>query len=83
MPKLYALKDVKIGFMNPWPCQNDPVAIREFTRGANDTQPNSINTDIEDKELWGLGEYNDETGVITPNVRFICRATEVKQCQQA
>ena len=38
---IYALKDTKIGFMQPWIVQNDMVAAREFKAGANAEQTNS------------------------------------------
>ncbi len=75
--KIYAIKDTKIGYMNPFYLQNDGVAVREFTNGRNDTQKNVINTNPEDKELWCLGEYDDQTGVIISNVRFVVKAQDV------
>jgi len=74
---IYSIKDTKIGFMNPFYLQNDGVAIREFTNGANDNQKNAINTNPEDKELWGLGTYDDQTGEIKSEVRYIIKANDV------
>ena len=75
--KIYAIKDTKIGFMNPFLNHNDGTAIREFTNGANEPTKNAINTNPEDKELWALGEYDDQTGVITSNVSFLIKANDV------
>lgn len=74
--KIYAIKDVKIGFYNPFYLQNDAVAIREFTNGRNDSQKNAINTNPEDKELWSLGEFDERTGEIKSEVRFLIKAED-------
>ena len=75
--KIYSIKDTKIGYMSPMYLQNDGVAIREFTNARNSEQKNIVNTNPEDKELWCLGEFNDQTGVITSEVRFLIKAEDV------
>lgn len=75
--KIFSIKDTKIGFMNPFVMQNQGVAIREFTNGANEQSKNSINTNPEDKELWCLGEYDDQTGAIVSKVDFVIKANDV------
>lgn len=75
--KIYAIKDTKIGFMNPFLNHNDGTAIREFTNGANEPTKNAINTNPEDKELWALGEYDDQTGIIESKVNFLIKANDV------
>lgn len=74
--KIYSIKDTKIGFMSPFYLQNDGVAIREFTNARNESAKNAVNTNPEDKELWCLGEYDDQTGAINSNVRFVVRAED-------
>ncbi|MBR5012746.1 MAG: hypothetical protein IKY15_02275 [Clostridia bacterium] len=75
--KVFAIKDTKIGFMNPFFTHNEGVAIREFTNGANEVQKNAINTNPEDKELWCLGSFDDETGIMTSEVKFLIKANDV------
>lgn len=75
--KLYSIKDTKIGFMNPFLNHNDGTAIREFTNGANEINKNSINTNPEDKQLWYLGEYDDQTGIIQSEPKFLINANDV------
>lgn len=75
--KIYSIKDTKIGYMSPMYLQNDGVAIREFTNARNSEQKNIVNTNPEDKELWALGEFDDQTGTIISDVRFIIRAEDV------
>lgn len=73
MRKLYAVKDVLAGFVT-FPgvpaiidLPNDQVALRMLkgscVKGA---QPNVLNTNAEDKELWCVGEQDEKTGKITP-----------------
>lgn len=76
--KIYTVKDTKIGFMQPFYAQNEQVAIRMFTNSANSkTSENSVNVNPEDKELWLLGEYNDQTGTITSEIKFVTKAIDV------
>ena len=74
--KIYAIKDTKIGYMNPFYLQNDGVAMREFTNARNEQSKNAVNTNPEDKELWCLGEFDDQTGEIVSNIRFIVKAED-------
>lgn len=68
---VYAIKDTKIGFMNPWLSHNDQTAIRTYKTAQEEIEPNSINTNPEDKELWKLGTFNDNTGHIEAEVEFL------------
>lgn len=77
MLKVYSIKDTKIGFMNPFYLQNNAVAIREFSNGANSPQANAINTNPEDKELWCLGTFDENTGVFVSEITFLAKAVDV------
>ena len=71
MKKLYTVRDVLAGFgvQAGVPAildlPNDQVAIRvlkgSVVAGA---QPNIFNTNAEDKELWCIGEFDEQTGKI-------------------
>lgn len=73
---IYSIKDTKIGYMSPIYLQNDGVAIREFANLAKDVNKNIVNTNAEDKELWLLGHFDDQTGEILSEVRFIAKAVD-------
>ena len=73
---IYSIKDTKIGYMSPLYLQNDGVAVREFSNLAQKKEPNIINTNAEDKELWLLGHFEDQTGEILSEIRFIAKATD-------
>ncbi len=75
--KIYSIKDTKIGFMSPFYSHNDGVATRDFTNACNEQTKNACNTNPEDKELWRLGEFDDQTGVVTSDIKFIAKANDV------
>lgn len=77
--KIYAIKDTKVGFMQPFYQANNAVAIRSFTNAVNDEQTNNINKNLDDMELWHLGEFNDDTGEIKGELTFLCKAVDVKR----
>ena len=75
--KIYAIKDTKIGFTAPFVMQNDAVAVRAFSGMAQSQQPNQVNTYPDDKELWTMGEYNDQTGEIIPTKpKYVAKAND-------
>ena len=77
MLKIYCIKDVKSGYMNPFYLQNDDIAIRSFKKAANETQQNAVNDFPEDKELWYLGTFDSDTGIITGDMpKFLSRAID-------
>ena len=77
--KIYAIKDTKVGFMQPFYQANNAVAIRSFTNAVNSDQTNNINQNMDDMELWLLGEFNDDTGEIKSEITFLCKAIDVKK----
>ena len=77
MLKIYSIKDVKAGFMNPIYLQNDEIAIRSIKKAANDIQPNAVNDFPEDKELWCLGTFDEDTGLISAiQPKFLVRVID-------
>lgn len=76
--KLYTIRDTKHGFgvaqgLPPilgWP--NDDYAKRvlksSVMRGA---KPNELNVFPEDKEIWCIGEFSQDTGVIKPCAPYL------------
>ena len=75
--KIYAIKDTKIGFTAPFVMQNDAVAVRMFQGMAQANTPNQVNTYADDKELWTMGEFDDQTGIITSvEPKYIAKAND-------
>ena len=82
--KIYTIKDVLVGHMTPFCQPNDQFAKRAFMNAAQDVKPNNVNINPEDKELYLVGEFDEDTGVITPcEPKFLARATEYikKECK--
>lgn len=78
--KIYALKDIKVAFKSPVVMHNDEEMKRacSFIVNSGDKQ-NEICLCPQDYELWCLGDYDDVTGHIIPEPRFICNLLELKQ----
>lgn len=77
--KIYAIKDTKVAFMTPVYYQNDAVAMRDVKNAVNDPKENIINKNIDDIQLWKLGEFDDQTGEIISQIEFVANAIELKE----
>ena len=74
--ELYAVKDTLVGFSTPFPCTSEQVALRQFAGSAQVDVPSCVNTYPEHKELWKIGEMDDQTGMIANDVKFIAKAMD-------
>lgn len=73
---IYAVKDTIQGaFMQPFYLQNDEVAKRSFRQALNDDNSN-WNKIALDLQLYKLGEYDDITGQILPNVEYLAQGAD-------
>lgn len=68
MIKVFSIYDkVSAIYSQPFYLKSIPVAIREITSLVNDkSQPNLFNTNINDKTLILIGEFDEETGELNP-----------------
>ena len=76
---IYSVKDTKIGYMQPFYQNNEAVAVRNFSNAINSPQLNNINQNLEDMELWKLGAFDDQTGEITSEIKFVIKAIDLKK----
>ena len=75
---IYAIRDKLTGYMNPAPEDNDLVAMRAVSHVIKSDILNTINAKPSDFTLNCIGEYNTETGVITPcPVRVVCEVSNL------
>lgn len=74
---LYAIKDTKVGFMQPFIQVNDDVAVREFRNIVNSSN-SLVSANYTDMELYQLGSYNQDTGLVESKVSFIVKGADVK-----
>ena len=72
--KIYAIKDCKIGFSNSiFLKTSDELALRDFTILVN--QPGTtVQMFPADFELYCVGDYDQNSGVIISDIRFISNA---------
>lgn len=78
-PGIYSLKDIKLGKLGiPFVAPNDDIAKRMLaeTMQAGDT---TIAKYPEDFQLFKLGEYDEITGELVNDFKFIANATEFKK----
>lgn len=79
--KVYCVKDEKIGFNQPFVCANDLDALRQFQDTINRPTQNGIPSTLtlhpEDFSLYCLGEWEQQTGVITPEQRLLSGAMDL------
>ncbi len=75
--KIYSIKDTKVGFMQPFYQANQAVAIRAFNNAVNAKDANNINQNPDDMELWELGEFDDQTGEIKSEVKYVVKANDL------
>ena len=71
--------DVAETFCLPYVCMNDGVAVRAFYHGCKD--PGSmISKSPGDYALYVIGVFDDDTGVIVPEVpRMLVRGSVMEQ----
>lgn len=62
---VYAIRDVKTGFMTPTIQANDDVAVRDFTHAVVNSD-GVLNSFCADFSLYSLGTFDSDTGVLSP-----------------
>lgn len=79
--KVYAVKDVAAGsFMSPFYVQNDAMLKRVVKEAVNSSEENIFNKFVEDKQVYCLGEFDSDTGVITTkNPDLIINCIDLKE----
>lgn len=76
---IFAIKDKKVAFMSLFTQANEEIAKRNFKNTVNNTE---MKLDPADFELWKLGTYNDLTGSIEQETKFIISAAEVIRAEK-
>lgn len=82
--KMYSIKDTLVGFSQPFPALNDAVALRMFIGSVQAEQPNICNTYPENKQLWSLCEFDDQTGEMVSCPTHLAEAAQyvVKKAEE-
>lgn len=74
--KLYSIKDKASGFTQIFVANSKYNALRSFSDAVNG-QGTVIAQHPEDFSLYELGEMDQDTGIISPNVSFIEEASNL------
>lgn len=61
---IYSIKDTKVAYATPFYMHNDQEATRAFKALCKDKETN-MGKWPQDYELWHIGQWDDELGVIT------------------
>lgn len=75
---MYAFRDTKIGFMQPFLQQNEAVALRTLKMAVND-ENSQIRAMADDIQLYQIGTYDDETGEVKADLKFVANAIDKKE----
>lgn len=78
--QIYAIKDLEAKTMGtPFFQPSQPHAVRAFKTEINRAdQTNTIYLYPEEFDLYYLGEFNEETGEITPKIERILNGIQLK-----
>lgn len=76
--KVFSIRDKYTSFMSPAVDINEESAKRNFAYAINNN-PGVMNFAPEDHDLYEIGTYDSESGLIEPVVpiKFICNGMEV------
>ena len=75
---MYAFRDAKIGFMQPFLQQNEAVALRTLKMAVND-EKSQIRAMADDIQLYQIGTFDDETGEVKADLKFVANAIDHKE----
>ncbi len=76
---LYFIKDSLVGFKPPFVAPNDAFAIRMFSSLVNSIENNDVKSNPGDYQLFCAGSFDDKTGELTSDVKFIVNAIDLIQ----
>ena len=77
--KIYAIKDKAMGFTDIFLCNGKYEAMRRLNDAVNNQQTNIISQHPGDFSLFELGDFDQDTGAITPTCLFIEEALALKK----
>lgn len=80
MLKMYSIKDEKTGaFNNPFFAAHTEHVVRSIRRTLEEKRPGDSFAEFpQDFSLWEMGEFNNETGVLSVNIQHIANLVAMK-----
>ncbi len=79
---VYAIKDQDMGFIEIISFNNDQIAIRKFKELAVSGNAGDLTKYPEKFSLWKIGEYDDWSGEVFPNLKKLCDAPKDKETKE-
>lgn len=77
--ELYAIKDLKSNtYGRPSLEVNENVALRSCSTLVNDSNPTLVNQFPNDFELYKVADYDEKTGAVKPDLKFIKSLADLK-----
>lgn len=75
---IYSIRDILIGFHDPFIMVNDDVALRAFVNAACADSPTIANENPADTSLFKVAEFDTNTGEIRPlpDIKMLCTSVE-------
>ncbi|UPW41606.1 nonstructural protein [Peromfec virus RodF8_43] len=64
--RVYALRDVKVGFLSPTVSDSDAIAIRNLENVLRSPSSSLLDSHPEDFSLYCLGSFDTTSGVLSP-----------------
>lgn len=74
---IYVIKDLKVGFRQPMFLANDEVAKRMLHITLKQDKTCELAQAPADFELWRIGSYDSDTGVVEGGLEFISTIAEL------
>ena len=63
---VYTFRDQLVGYGSPFVQRNDDTAIRQFAMMINDPSGTTVSEYPQYYDLYRIGEFDDDTGLIVP-----------------
>lgn len=79
---VYSIKDTKTAFLSPTYSHSDETVLREYKFMLNEgfsPSTNFVARNYRDCELWQVGSFDDITGELVPELRFVARLQDLKE----
>lgn len=77
--ELFAFRDKKVGYWSPFVHHSDATAQREFKQMVNHSNNEFVVQNYPDIDLYHIGSFDDQTGDLVSDVRYICNGSDVKE----
>lgn len=80
--KVFSIKDTLTGNFSALTCAvNDGVIIRDLMNMLKTNKDSELSINAKDKDLYCLGTFDVDTGILTSDVKFIGHLVDYKEAE--